>query len=120
MGGSLVKPTTVFPQLNHYKSRFVLWKSRQSSFWSDKTKVSQGYERYSFVEAKEKLTQGLGVQTTHKIAPSSVSSLLEGDPGDECHVLALFALQYLHVCLVKTCLCLEGWAKAVLPGSTQA
>lgn len=90
-----------------------------SSFQSDKTKVSRGYELYSSVEAREKLTQCLGVQTIHKIAPSFVSSLLEGGLGDERHTLALFVLQYLHVCLVKTCLCLEGWAKAVLPGSTQ-
>lgn len=68
---------------------------------------------------REKLTQYLGIQAIHKIVPSYESSLLEEDPGDECHALALFVLQYLHVCLVKTCLCLEGWAKAVLPGSTQ-
>lgn len=57
---------------------------------------------------REKLTQYLGVQAIHKVVPSYVSSLLEGDPGDEYHALALFVLQYLHVCLVKTCLCLEG------------
>lgn len=60
------------------------------------------------MEAKEKLTQRLGIQTIHKIVPSYVSSLLEGDVGDECHAPALFVLQYLHVCLVKTRLCLEG------------
>ena len=52
---------------------------------------------YSSVEAREKLTQCLGIQTIHKIAPSYVSSVLEGDPEDECHALALFYSIYMSV-----------------------
>lgn len=69
----------------------------ESSFQNDKTKVSQGYELYSSVEVREKLTQCLGVQPKHRIAPSYVSSLLEGDPGDEHHALALFHSIYMSV-----------------------
>lgn len=50
----------------------------ESSFQSNKTKVSQGYELCSSVEAREKLTQCLGVQTIHKIAPSYVHVFLAG------------------------------------------
>ena len=59
------------------------------------------------MEVREKLTQCLGVQTIHKIAPSYVSFLLEGDPGDECHALALFVLQYL-TCLSCTDMLVSG------------
>lgn len=69
------------------------------------------------MEVREKLTQHLGFQTVHKIATSDSSSSLEGYL-DDCHALVLFVLQYLHVCLVKTCFCLEGWATTVLPSST--
>lgn len=67
----------------------------ESSFQNDKTKVSQGYELYSSVEVREKLTQC--VQPIHRIAPSYVSSLLEGDPGHEYHALALFHSIYMSV-----------------------
>lgn len=51
-------------------------------------------------------------------SPISCAFLAGGGSRRWMPSLALFVLQYLHVCLVKTCLCPEDWAKAVPPGST--
>lgn len=64
------------------KPRFVPWKSGQRAvFRVTEWRRPGGMSYYSSVEAREKLTQRLGLQTIHKIVPSSVSSLAGGGSG---------------------------------------